>query len=610
MDKVLKREEVRTEDTWALEDLYPSMEAFRQDAEKFERLLGEFAAYKGRLGMGADIFLEALRKYSQMNEVFERLYVFANQKLHEDLGNANSQQLAGESQVMMSMMNKAAAYLVPEILEMPDSRIQEYFREKEELKEYARFLEEILRQKAHTLPLRQEELLAAAEEIGQGPSNIYAMFNNADIIFEDVTSENGEKLPLTQGRYITYLESGDRELRKQAFQNLYKSYAAFRNTVGALFDANARQANFFAKERHYESALEAALDASNIPVSVYENLLESVHRNLPLLHRYMKLRKSVLGVEQLHMYDLYVPMVPQIDKKIPFEQAKEMVLEGLKPLGEEYRARLKEGFENRWIDVYENEGKRTGAYSWGAYGVHPYVLLNYQGSLNNVFTLAHEMGHALHSYYSDASQPYMYAGYKIFVAEVASTCNEALMIDYFIRNAAGGEEKAYFINYFLEQVRTTLYRQTMFAEFERAVHKVVEHGGTLNADVLSGTYYNMNKNYFGPEVEADEEIRYEWERIPHFYTPFYVYQYATGFSAAVAIARKILDGEPGITERYLSFLSGGSSKDPIELLKLCGIDMTSPQPVEDALKLFGEYLEGLEKLSGKGAGKTPDDMLQ
>lgn len=596
MEKVLKRGEVNRDDTWALEDLYPSLEVYRKDAAALEKLYTAFGEYKGRLGEGADVFLKMLDDYCEMNQLFERLYVYANQKLHEDLGNSESQQMAGETQVMMNVLSSAAAFMVPEILSLPSGKLEEYLSLEPGLAKYSRFLEDIMRQKAHTLPLAMEELLARADELGQGPSNIYSMFNNADIRFEDVTNAEGETMPLTQGRYIMYLESPDRELRKQAFQNLYKSYSAFQNTMGALFDANARQADFFAKEKKYANALEAALDASNIPTSVYDRLIESVHSHQPLLHRYMSLRKKVLGVDELHMYDIYVPVARQADKKFTFEEAKEMVLKALSPLGSDYVDRLKEGFDSRWIDVYENQGKRTGAYSWGAYGIHPYVLLNYQGNLNNVFTLAHEMGHALHSYYSDEAQPYIYAGYKIFVAEVASTCNEALMIDYCIKNAAGREEKAYFINYFLEQVRTTLFRQTMFAEFEKAAHSVVERGGTLNAQVLCDVYYNMNKNYFGEDVVCDDEIRYEWERIPHFYTPFYVYQYATGFSAAIAISRKILNGEEGIVEKYKEFLSGGCSKDPIELLKICGVDMTSPQPVDDALQMFGDYLEELSAL--------------
>ena len=596
MEKILKREEVKTEDTWALEDLYPSVEIFRADAARLEELYRAFEGYNGKLGEGGALFLKMLDDYCEMNQLFERLYVYANQKLHEDLGNSESQQLAGETQVMMNILNGASAFMVPEILSLPAEKLEEYFQEEAGLSNYRRFLDDIMRQKAHTLPLAMEELLARADELGQGPSNIYSMFNNADIRFEDVRNDKGEVMPLTQGRYIMYLESADRELRKQAFQNLYKSYSGFQNTMGALFDANARQADFFAKEKKYANALEAALDASNVPLSVYEKLIESVHRHQPVLHRYMRLRKRVLGVEELHMYDMYVPIARQADKKFTFEEAKDMVLKALEPLGSDYGDRLREGFEGRWIDVYENQGKRTGAYSWGAYGVHPYVLLNYQGNLTNVFTLAHEMGHALHSYYSDEAQPYIYAGYKIFVAEVASTCNEALMIDYCIKNAESREEKAYFINYFLEQVRTTLFRQTMFAEFEKAAHSVVERGGTLNAQVLCDTYYNMNKNYFGEDVVCDDEIRYEWERIPHFYTPFYVYQYATGFSAAVAISRKILAHEPGIVEKYKEFLSGGSSRDPIELLKICGVDMTSPQPVDDALRMFGDYLDELERL--------------
>lgn len=390
------------------------------------------------------------------------------------------------------------------------------------------------------------------------------------------------------------MESRDRRVRKEAFTSLYATYKQNINTVAAMFDANARASAFFAKERHYESALEAALDDAEIPVEVYHKLIETVHENLNAMYDYVALRKKLLGVEELHMYDVYVPMVSGVEKKYTFEEAKALVLKGLAPLGEDYVKLLREGFANRWIDVYENEGKRTGAYSWGAYGVHPYVLLNFQGTLNHVFTLAHEMGHALHSHYSDLNQPYLYAGYKIFVAEVASTCNEALLIHYLLEKTEDKKEKAYLINYFLEQFKGTLFRQTMFAEFEMMTHDMVKEGKTLTADVLCETYRRLNEIYFGPDMVIDEEIAYEWARIPHFYTPFYVYQYATGFAAAIAISSRILKGEEGAVEDYKRFLSGGSSMSPIELLKLCKVDMTESRPVEEALNVFREYLKKLQ----------------
>ena len=441
-----------------------------------------------------------------------------------------------------------------------------------------------------------EELLAGVAEVAEGPKDIFMMFNNADLKFPVITGEDGEPVEITHGKYISLLESQDREVRKAAFQGLYESYGKFKNTLAATYRSNVKQAGFFAKARKYESSRAAALAGSAIPLEVYDSLIESVHAHLPAMHEYVKVRKEKLGVEELHMYDLYVPMVGEADKKIPYEEAKEIVLEGLAPLGEDYQELLKKGFNEGWIDVYENEGKRSGAYSWGAYGTHPYVLLNYQGNLKNVFTLAHEMGHALHSYHSDAAQDFIYAGYKIFVAEVASTCNEALLIRYLLDHSKDEKETAYLLNYFLEQFRGTLFRQTMFAEFEKQAHAKSEAGEPLTAEVLCELYYDLNKKYFGDDIVVDQEIALEWARIPHFYTPFYVYQYATGFSAAIAISSKILKGEPGIVEKYKKFLSGGSALDCIDLLKICDVDMTTKEPVEEALKVFENTLKDFSKI--------------
>lgn len=595
MAGVKKREEAQEAFTWALEDLYENEAAWRLDLQRTEAYAKKLRACMGTLGQSAQTLLCALCCYKDMNQVFERVYVYANQRLHQDMGNSASQKMAGEAQVLQNQVSRAGAFLEPELLEIPEEVLWKFMEEESALLEYRRFLEEIHRQKAHSLSREKEEMLAGIQEIAQGPSQIYAMFHNADLTFEPVTDENGEKQPLTQGRYVHFMENQDRNVRKAAFENLYAGYERFANTIAAVFDANVRQAGFFAKERNYDSALHMALDGGNIPVSVYENLLETTEKHLDSLHRYLELRKKHMGLEELHMYDVYVPMVREVKMQISFEEAKRMVKEGLAPLGKEYLELLQEGFDARWIDVYENEGKRAGAYSWGAYGTHPYVLLNYQENLNNVFTLAHEMGHALHSWYSDHNQTYLNAGYRIFVAEVASTCNEALLIHDLMKKTEDQAQKAYLINYFLEQFRTTLYRQAMFAHFEKEMHERVQRGETLTAEVLCENYSALNQKYFGNEVVSDRQISYEWARIPHFYTPFYVYQYATGFSAAIAISRKILAGEEGIVERYKQFLSGGCSKDPISLLKLCGVDMTTPQPVEDALGVFAEYVEALEK---------------
>ena len=422
MAKIRKREEIKTEDTWALEDLYGGEELFEKDCIRLSELIDRFSVYQGRLKESSGMLFQALEAYAEMNQLFEKVYVYANQKLHQDMGNAKSQQTAGELEVMRNRLDTVQSYLVPEILELSGELLEKYYEELPKLTFYRRFLEEISRQKAHTLDAKTEGILAKAGEMANAPSNIFRMFQNADIPFEPVTGEEGKKLPLTQGSYMSYLQSGNRRIRQEAFENLYQGYAQFKNTLAAVYEANAKQANFYARMHNYGSSLEAALDDANIPVEVYENLIEAVHAHMEPLHRYMRLRKKLLGVDELHMYDIYVPLVREMQMEIPYEKAKEMVKKGLAPLGAAYQELLQEGFDHRWIDVYENENKRTGAYSWGAYGTHPYVLLNYHERLNDVFTLAHEMGHALHSWHSDQKQEYLYAGYKIFVAEVASTC--------------------------------------------------------------------------------------------------------------------------------------------------------------------------------------------
>lgn len=592
--KLMKREEQKKEDTWALEDLYVNDDAWKSDGVRLQFAIDGLKEYDGKLQDSADKLLECLKAYADANCLLESYYVYANERYHQDTANSYYQGFAGEAEIKMNLLQAAASYMVPQILAIPGEKLEEFYKEEPELSEYRIFIENIQRQKEHTLDEKGEAMLAAANEVAKGAANIYSMFNNADVRFADIKDENGEPVPLTQGRFVTFMESRDRRVRKEAFTSLYATYKQNINTVAAMFDANARASAFFAKERHYESALEAALDDAEIPVEVYHKLIETVHENLNAMYDYVSLRKKLLGVEELHMYDVYVPMVSGVEKKYTFEEAKALVLKGLAPLGEDYVKLLHEGFANRWIDVYENEGKRTGAYSWGAYGVHPYVLLNFQGTLNHVFTLAHEMGHALHSHYSDLNQPYLYAGYKIFVAEVASTCNEALLIHYLLEKTEDEKEKAYLINYFLEQFKGTLFRQTMFAEFEMMTHDMVKEGKTLTADALCETYRRLNEIYFGPDMVIDEEIAYEWARIPHFYTPFYVYQYATGFAAAIAISSRILKGEEGAVEDYKRFLSGGSSMSPIELLKLCRVDMTESRPVEEALNVFREYLKKLQ----------------
>ena len=591
----MKREEIPQQYKWKMEDLYVTNEAWETDFKKLQDGIEELQKYEGTLGNSAENLLKMHETCDELNQIAEKVYVYANQRLHENTGNSYYQGLAGKAQMLLVQMSEASSYIEPELLGIPEETLKEMLKT-EGLKKYETYYGRLLRKKEHILSKEMEELLAGVEEVAEGPKDTFMMFNNADIKFPVITGEDGETVEITHGKYAKLLESQNREVRKAAFLGLYESYGKFKNTLAATYGANVKQAGFFAKARKYASSLEASLAGSHIPTEVYDRLIESVHAHLPALHKYMEVRKEKLGVEELHMYDLYVPMVGEADKKISYEESKEIVLNGLAPLGADYQELLRKGFNEGWIDVYENEGKRSGAYSWGAYGTHPYVLLNYQENLNNVFTLAHEMGHALHSYYSDETQDYIYAGYKIFVAEVASTCNEALLIRYLLDQSKDDKETAYLLNYFLEQFRTTLFRQTMFAEFEKIAHAKSEAGEPLTAEVLCNIYYDLNKKYFGDEIVVDREIALEWSRIPHFYTPFYVYQYSTGFSAAIAISSKILNGEAGIVEKYKKFLSGGSSLDCIDLLKICDVDMTTKEPVEEALKVFENTLEKFSKI--------------
>ena len=598
--KLNTREEVDARCKWAIEDLYKNDEDWKSDYELLKSRIPELAKFRGRLGESAQVLLSMQKLSDELNQLLEKVYVYANQRLHENTDNSTYQNLASQAQGLLVELSESMSFVEPELMELPDGTIETFLKENKELSVYRQYFENIIRQKKHVLPTEQEALLAAMGDVAESPKDIFSMFNNADICFPEITGEDGHPVQVTHGRYMSLMQSDNRQVRKSAFEAMYGVYGDWRNTLAAMYRANVKQEAFLAKAHKYTSDLEAALDGSHIPIKVYEQLIEAVHESMPLMYRYMKLRKKLLGVDELHMYDLYVPMTEQDHSEIPFEQAKETVLEGLAPMGEEYLNLLREGFDHGWIDVYENQGKRTGAYSWGAYGTHPYVLLNYQGTLHDVFTLAHEMGHALHSWYSDEHQPYIYAGYRIFVAEVASTCNEALLIHHLMEQSkkAGNRKKTmYLINYFLEQFRTTLFRQTMFAEFEKITHSLQEQGETLTADRLCEIYYDLNKLYFGDEICVDREIAMEWARIPHFYTPFYVYQYATGFSAAIALSRRILEkGEPAV-EQYKKFLKGGSSMYPLELLKMAGVDMEQKAPVQDALAVFAQYLDEMERLA-------------
>lgn len=592
----MKREEQKQENCWAIEDLYWTDKAWQKDYDRLCEEIPRLSSYAGKLADDTATLVEFLDLQAELSLLGERLYVYANQRLHENTGNAVYQELSGKIMTLLVKMDAETSFFCPELLDIPQEKIEAAMEKSEKLLFYRRYLSELYRKKEHILSDEMEEVLANAGEMADSPSDIFSMFNNADIRFDAVTDENGTVREVTHGSFITLLEDKSRKVRSDAFHSLYSQYEKYKNTLAAMYRANVKQYAFFAKTRKFDSSLSYGLSGSHIPNEVYHQLIDTVNEYLPLMHRYVSLRAKCLGVQELHMYDLYVPMVEGVALKIPFEEAKKIVYDGLAPLGDDYRKILTEGFTNRWIDVYENEGKRSGAYSWGAYGTHPYVLLNYQDNLNNVFTLAHEMGHALHSYFSDEAQPYIYAGYRIFVAEVASTCNESLLIHYLLEHAKSREEKAYLVNYFLDQFKGTLFRQTMFAEFEEITHRMVEEGKTLTPENICEIYYDLNKKYYGSEMHIDEEIAMEWARIPHFYTPFYVYQYATGFSAAIAISRKILAGDQDVLSGYKKFLQSGGSLDPIDLLKLAGVDMTKKEPIVEAMGLFEQLLDEMDKL--------------
>ena len=583
---VKKRQECDPAYQWHIQDLYASDEAWEKDYESLTSEIQSLAAYEGRLKEGSEVFVEYMRKKEALMKKFEAIYVYANQRYHEDTGNSFYQGLAGKAQTLSIQLDSAVVFEEPELLAIGKKTIDSWFTQNMDMQLYKRYFYELFRQQKHVLSKEEEAILADVSDMSADVSNIFSMFNNADIRFPSIEGKEGEKIPVSHGRYTLLLESRDVNIRKSAFESVYSQYGQYRNTLAALYAANLKNTAFFAKKRHYNSSLEMALEGGEIPTSVYTNLIDTVHEHMDLMHRYVSLRKKALKAEELHMYEM----------KVPFSKAKEIVKKGLAPLGKEYGKVLSDGMESGWIDVYENEGKRSGAYSWGAYGCHPFVLMNYQDNLNNVFTLAHEMGHSMHSYYSDKNQPYIYAGYRIFVAEVASTCNEALLMEYLLKNTEEKKEKMYLINYFLEQFKGTLYRQTMFAEFEKITHEMAWNKEPLTAEVLCDIYYKLNQKYFGEDIVIDKEIALEWARIPHFYTPFYVYQYATGYSAAIAISRKILSGDERAKEGYFKFLSGGSSMNPIDLLRLCNVDMAAKEPIESALKLFGELLDEMEEM--------------
>lgn len=593
-ERIPKRSEVPEQFKWALEDIYATDEKWTEDLQKLKAMPERIAAFKGRLSESADTLYDFMQLSDEISVLCDSLGNYAQRRSDEDTANAKYQGFIGQLMNAYVAVNSAGSFETPEIISIEEDKLQEFYEDKPELKLYKRALDKLRRKKAHILSEAEEKILALTGEMGQSPENIYSMFSDADLRFPDAVDKDGKAHQVTHGSYIPLVQSEDRVLRKSAFESMYGTFDKFKNTCAATLSAQIKAVNFYAKARRYDSSLEAALDGTEVPVSVYKNLIEAVHDNMHYMYDYVALRKKLLGVDELHFYDLYTPVVPDADMKITFEEAKETVLKALAPMGEDYLAILKEGFENRWIDVYENEGKTSGAYSAGA-RVHPYVLLNHKDTLNCMFTLAHEMGHAIHSYLSNKNQPVVYSDYVIFVAEVASTCNEALLMQYLLKNTEDKKQRAYHINYFLEQFRTTLYRQTMFAEFELKINEMVAAGESLTAEGLNELYGELNKLYFGDGIVLDDEIKLEWARIPHFYYDYYVYQYATGYSAAIALSQRILKyGEPAVKD-YIGFLKGGCSTDPISLLKGAGVDMATTQPINEALAMFGELVKEMEE---------------
>ena len=594
--ELLTRDQVNIENTWDVSDMYASVAEWEAELLWVEEHLAEIEAMEGAVTQSAENLLNTLNLSTTILQKLSLASSYAQRLFDQDQGNSNHQAMAAKVGSLIAKAGAKSAFITPEIIEAEDEVLEGYYKELPELELYRSYIGEMNRLKAHRLSAEMEKLVALTAEMGEIPSKTYSIFTNVDLEFPEVTDENGDKVRLTSGRFISLLESSNREVRKEAFETYYNTYKSVLNTLASLYNGQVKQLIFNAKARKYDSTLEASVDGNNVSPSVYKNLVDTVNKNLDKMHRYVKLRKKCLGVDEMHMYDIYTPMISDVAKEIPFDEAKETVLKALAPLGEDYVAKVKEGFENRWIDVYENKGKRSGAYSAGVYGVHPYVLLNHNNTLDNMFTLAHEMGHAMHSYYSNEAQPFIYSRYKIFVAEVASTCNEILLMEYLLKNTTDKKERAYLLNHYLDSFKGTVFRQTQFAEFEMRSNAMVEAGESLTADKLCDLYLELNKKYYGPDMISGEEIAREWGRIPHFYYNFYVYQYATGFTSAVAIAKSILtEGAPAV-ERYKKFLSGGCSDAPVELLKIAGVNLETAEPIQAALDVLDEILDEIETL--------------
>lgn len=598
-EKLPTREEVPDQYKWRLEDIYASDADWERDFQKLRIMAKEIQAFRGRLGESGKVLLETLRAEERLQQLNEKLYAYARMRRDEDNTNSIYQALTDRADSLNTEAQTSVSFILPEILALPEETLASYRRVERGLDLYEFAFEEIMRQKDHTLSPAEEKIIAQAGEVTEAPSAIFKMINNADITFEPIEDEKGVRVEVTHGRYMRLMESRDRRVRRDAFTSMYDSYQRLRNTLAATISSSVRRDIFYARVRKYPSALQASLFEDNIQPEVYDNLIATVRRNNGAMQRYVNLRRRMLGLDELHMYDLYVPLAGEVDWDIPYEESVEIIKQALEPLGSSYGEVLARGLQTGWVDIYENKGKSSGAYSWGPYGTHPYILMNYQNNLNNLFTLAHELGHAMHSYYAFQEQPYIYAHYKIFTAEVASTVNECLLMDYLLKTVTEPDKRLYLLNHYLEQFRGTVFRQTMFAEFEKIIHTKIETGEALTPDLLGEIYHQLNLDYYGAGIVVDRDIDLEWARIPHFYEAFYVYKYATGFSAAVALSRQILtEGAPAVA-RYLDFLKSGGSGYPLNQLKAAGVDLSIPLPVQEGLDLFATLLDQVEGIFSK-----------
>lgn len=594
--KVPTRSEVPEELTWDLERVYQSIEDWKKDQQKLEQKLAEFRRAKDQMKAGAEEFLTVIEHYLEIMRIYEKLAVFASMKNDQDTTNSKYQELQGMADNLGTQVSEAVAWFQPALVHLDDRVVQDYFEQNPNLEPYRHFITELRSQRDHLLSDAQEELLAAAGNIFGAPEKTFEMLSDADLKFPVVEGENGQKVELSEGTYSKLLESADQKVRRGAFKALYQTYGAFKNTFATTLTSQVQVQNYQAKVRHYASAKDAALSENHIPDKVYDVLIDEVHRNLPLLHRYVKLRGEVLNLDKVHMYDLYTPIVKESNLSFTYSEAQAKALEALQVYGDDYLQHVQEAFDNRWIDVVENKGKRTGAYSSGGYDTDPYILLNWQDGLEDLYTLVHEMGHSMHSYYTTHTQPYVYGDYPIFIAEIASTTNENLLTDYLLKTEKDPQVRAFVLNHYLDGFKGTIFRQTQFAEFEQWIHEQDASGKSLTADLISKFYGDLNKQYYGPAIDNDDEIAMEWMRIPHFYYDFYVYQYATGFAAATTLSQRIEDDDLAHTEAYLNFLKSGSSAYPIETMQKAGVDMTQREYLEKAFKVFEERLNELEKL--------------